>query len=134
MKKIDIGFHLHNFYVWFMGKLGIDIEPRLTPEELAEELDLNDISTENILKSFTKGKYVYSKTYDRIYQVVGDRGVDSISYPDGQIPSSLDCPTILVDVWGGMSGFLVLKAENCYEALSIPKWFSYEEYVRENKF
>ena len=134
MKKIDIGFHLHNFYVWFMGKMGIDIEPRLTPEELAEELDLTDISKENILKSFTKGKYVYSKTYDRIYRVSFDGGVDSISYPDGPHDSSLDCPTILVDVWGYNTGFKVLKAENCYEALSIPRWFSYEKYVRENKF
>ena len=133
MKKIDIGFYLHNFYVWFMGKIGIEIAPRLTPEELAEELDLSDISKENILKSFTKGEYVYSKTYDRIYQVVGDRGIDSISYSDGP-HEPIDYPTILVDVWGGMSGFLLLKAENTYEALSIPKWFSYEEYVRENKF
>ena len=124
-----------DIYSWIMGKIGNEIEPKLTSEELAEELDLNDISEENILKSFTKGRYVYSKTYDRIYQVVGDRGVESISYPDGPMSrSALDCPTILVDVWGGMSGFLVLKAENCYEALSIPKWFSYEEYVRENKF
>ena len=132
-----------DIYSWIMGKIGNEIEPKLTPEELAEELDLNDISEENILKSFIKGRYVYSKTYDRIYQVVGDRGVESISYPPhsthdlnraAMSRSPLDCPTILVDVWGGMSGFLVLKAENCYEALSIPKWFSYEEYVRENKF
>lgn len=124
-----------DIYSWIMGKMGFEIEPRLTPEELAEELDLTDISKENILKSFIKGRYVYSKTDDRIYQVVGDRGVESISYPDGPMSRSpLDCPTILVDVWGGMSGFRVLKAENCYEALSIPKWFSYEEYVRENKF
>ena len=124
-----------DIYSWIMGKIGNEIEPKLTSEELAEELDLNDISEENILKSFTKGRYVYSKTDDRIYQVVGDRGVESISYPDGPMSrSSLDCPTILVDIWGGMSGFKVLKAENCYEALSIPKWFSYEEYVKENKF
>ena len=133
MSKIDIGFHIHNFYVWFMGKIGIEIEPRLTPEELAEELDLNDISKENILKSFTKGKYVYSKTYDRIYKISFDRGVDSISYPDGP-HDSINYPTILVDVTGYNMGFKILKAENCYEALSIPKWFSYEEYVRENKF
>jgi hypothetical protein len=109
MKKIDIGFHLHNFYVWFMGKMGIEIEPRLTPEELAEGLDLNDISKENILKSFTKGKYVYSKTYDRIYQVVGDRGVDSISYPDTP-HDPINYPTILVDVWGWYEWFFVIKS------------------------
>lgn len=134
MSKIDIRFHIHNFYVWFMGKIGIEIEPRLTPEELAEKLDLNDISKENILKSFTKGKYVYSKTYDRIYKVAFDRGVDAISYPNEPHDPSIGYATILVDDRGYNTGFKILKAENCYEALSIPKWFSYKQYVKENKF
>lgn len=82
-----------------------------------------NINTENILKSHTFKDYVYSKTYDRIYKVVGDMNYHDVSGDDG-------IPTILVDTDGGMCDFKSLKAENVYEVLSTPKGFSYNEYSK----
>ena len=89
------------------------------------ENTMNDfnINTENILKSFTGNDYVYSKTYDRIYKVVGKINYHDVSGDDG-------IPTILVDTDGGMYDFKSLKAENVYEVLSTPKGFSYNEYSK----
>ena len=89
------------------------------------ENTMNDfnINTDNILKSFTGNDYVYSKTYDRIYKVIGDINYHDVSGDDG-------IPTILVDTNGGMYDFKSLKAENVYEVLSTPKGFSYNEYSK----
>jgi hypothetical protein len=91
------------------------------------ENTMNDfnINTENILKSFIGNDYVYSKTYDRIYKVVGDKDID---YHD--VPGDDGIPTILVDTDGGMYDFITLKAENVYEVLSTPNGFSYKEYSK----
>lgn len=86
------------------------------------ENDFN-ISGENILKSFGDSEYVYSKTYDRIYQRVGD-----INFHEE--PGDDRIPTILIDVDGGMYDFIILKAENTYEVLSTPKGFVYKEYSK----
>jgi hypothetical protein len=91
-----------------------------------ENIDIKDfnISSENILKSFGDSKYVYSKTYDRIYQRVGN-----INYHEE--PGDDGIPTILVDVDGGMYYcFKSLKAENVYEVLSTPKGFIYKDYSK----
>ena len=86
---------------------------------------MNDfnINTKNILKSFTGNDYVYSKTYGRIYKVIGDINYHDVSGDDG-------IPTILVDTNGDMYDFKILKAENVYEVLSIQNRFSYKEYSK----
>ena len=90
-----------------------------------ENINMKDfnISNENILKSFGDSKYVYSKTYGRIYQIVGN-----INYHEE--PGDDGIPTILVDVDGGMYDFKSLKAENTYEVLSTPKGFIYKDYSK----
>jgi len=82
-----------------------------------------NISGENILKSFNGSNYVYSKTYNRVYERVGNINYHQETGDDG-------IPTILVDVDGGMYNFISLKAENTYEVLSTPKGFIYKEYSK----
>lgn len=98
------------------------IVKRVIEESPEEENDFN-ISSENILKSYNDGDFIYSKTYDRVYKRIGN-----INYHDE--PGDDGIPTILVDVDGGMYDFKSLRAENVYEVLSTPKGFKYKDYSK----
>ena len=91
-----------------------------------KSLKFFNIDNENILLKYYRhfdDKFVYSKTYDRIFLCVGN-----INYNNKEGEDNI--PTILVDVDGQMNDFEVLKAENVYQVFSIPNGFSYTEYCK----